>query len=729
MTNTTRSVAARWLTTMLLLAAWTSPAPADDGPSAPSKESGEASPHEPVTTVGDQIVVTAGRVEQRVRDVAVKVSVLGRAEIERTPAAAVDELLRQLPSFNLQRPESSRVLNLSGQAVSYRGLGGTSASRSLVLVDGVPLNEPFAGWISWSRVPLATIERIEVVPGGAAGAWGNQALGGVIHLITRRPEPATVVADASYGSRDTIDATVLGSHVRGPVAVSAHASRYDTDGFFSIPEDLRGPADTTNRSKSSVFDARLELVAGGGSLWTLQGTYLDEERAGGDALSTELLELTSLRAGGDFVAPTGGHGQANLFTLLRSASNTRGSISDDRTEVTPRRNQFDNPSTSVGAGVSWTWPWRRQTHQVVTGVDGLWTESEVNEDSGWSDDRFIERIRSGGKQLLGGAFVQDTMAVGDRLRLAGGLRLDLWRSYGGFFFGTDLTDGETLYDHDLADRTKWIVSPNLGARYQASERLSLRGALFQSFRAPTPNELFKSTPSQRSYLAANSSLDPERIDLGVELGFDFEPRRTSQIRLTGFWNEVVDSITEVTVGTAGSVPAVIEPCGELRARGVCTQRRNIDLVRVRGIELEGELRPAPPWRLWASYTWTESKVIESATDRQIEGLWLRRVPEHQAAVQASYDAPRLLSATLQLRYQGERFEDDVNELVIGGAFLADLRLSRRFGPGLELLFDVENLFDEEVEVAKEDDYAELGQPRTLRLGVRYRWQGARGATP
>ena len=719
----------------LLLAALAGPAaPAEEplagtAPTTPPGGAGARREEEPAAAIGDQIVVTAGRTEQRLRDVPVKVDLLTREEIDQIPAQASDELLRLVPSFNLQRPDSSRVLNLSGQAVTFRGLGGTSASRSLVRVDGVPLNEPFAGWITWSRVPTATIERIEVVPGGAAGAWGNQALGGVIHLITRRPEPATVAADLRAGSRSTVDGTLLGSHVRGPAAVSAHAAYYDSDGYSEVPEAVRGPADTTNNSRSSVFGARLEIAASPHGLWTLEGGYLDDRRESGTAISFSRLELTSLRLGADRVDRSGGSWQGNLFALRRASSNTAGSISDDRTEVEPRRNQYDNPSTSAGAGWTWTRPPRGGRHRLVVGADALATDSEVNEDSRWNGEAFTERVRSGGRALLAGAFAQDAVEIGERLRLSGGLRVDYWRSFDGVFFGTDLTDGDTLYDEDLAQRSKTVLSPNLGLRFQAGPRWGWSAAVFQSFRAPTPNELFKSTPSQRSYLAANSELDPERIDLGFEAGFDFAPRPASRVRLAGFWNEVADAIAEVTVGVAGGRPEVIEPCGELRPRGVCTQRRNLERARSRGFEAEAETRLGDAWRLRASYTLTDSKVVESRTDPRFEGLWLRRVPQHQAAAQATWESARGFGGTLQLRYQGARYEDDLNVEVIDAALVADLRLSHRFASGLELALDVQNLFDSEVEVGKNPDYAELGQPRTLLAGVRYRWQGAARRAP
>src|SRR5688572_10244 len=699
----------------------------DPAPAAAAAE--EAAPAEE-PAVHYELVVTAGRAEQSVRDVPVKVELLDRTDVERTPAQTVDGLLRQLPSFNLQRPESSRVLPGSNQGVSYRGLGGSAASRSLVLVDGIPLNEPFAGFLTWSRVPLATIERVEVVPAGGAVVWGNQALGGVIHLITRGAQPATVELDARYGSYDTVDALALASHVVGPFAISAYGSYMDTDGHSEVPPELRGAADATNRSRSSVFDGRLLHAVGSSGAWTLHANRLDEVRAGGSVLDREELELLQLRGAADFTRQSGTSWHANLFTLLRESWNFRGAVSDDRSQASPRRHQFDNPSVSVGGSLSRAGSSASGAHLLSAGLDGLWTDSEVNEDSAWNGERFVERFHSGGQQLLTGVYLQDSIALGERWRAQVGGRLDYWRSSDGVFSGHQLVTGETLADTEPPSRSRTILSPSLGVRYRAREGLDLRAAVFQSFRSPSPNELFKSTLSSRSFLAANPELEPERVRLGLEAGSDWFGRRSSVVRLTGFWNEVEDAITEVTVGTAGSRPEVIEPCGRLRAGGVCVQRRNLELVRNHGAELGVEIHPRTDWRLWGAYTYTQATVVDTRTQPALEGNWLRRVPEHQATLQASYSSPRFLSATLQGRYQGERFEEDLNQLVIADAFLLDLRLSRQLAPGLDLFATVENLLDTEVEVAKNGDFAELGQPRSLYAGVRWQWRGAsRGVAP
>jgi outer membrane receptor for ferrienterochelin and colicin len=212
------------------------------------------------------------------------------------------------------------------------------------------------------------------------------------------------------------------------------------------------------------------------------------------------------------------------------------------------------------------------------------------------------------------------------------------------------------------------------------------------------------------------------VVLGLEAGWDYFGSRSAVWRLTGFWNEVEDAITDVTVGIAGSRPEVVDPCGLLRAGGVCTQRRNLELVRNRGAEVDLELQPREGWRLWGSYTYTQSKVVDAQL-RALEGKWLRRVPEHQATLQAGYTHPRLLSATLQGRYQGERYEEDLNELVIDDAFLLDLRLSRQLTRDLDLMVAVQNLLDAEVEVGRNQEYGERGQPRMIHAGVRWHWRG------
>src|SRR4029450_170793 len=180
----------------------------------------------------DEMVVTADRVPQTAATVASKVRVRCRAVIDISPSLAVDDFLRQVPGFQLFRRSSSLVANPTTQGVSLRGLGASGASRTLVLLDGVPLNDPFGGWVPWSRVPLDALERVEIVNGPGAAAWGNYAMGGGINLT---PQPASATPTARLtgegGNRGTARGSGWLAGRQGPLGLSLHGEGLGLGGF------------------------------------------------------------------------------------------------------------------------------------------------------------------------------------------------------------------------------------------------------------------------------------------------------------------------------------------------------------------------------------------------------------------------------------------------------------------------------------------------------------------
>src|SRR5437773_3747994 len=159
-------------------------------------------------TASDTITVTATRTETRLSDTPASVVVLSAKDLAATPAATVDDALRQVPGFTLFRRSGSRTANPTSQGVSLRGVGGSGASRAAVFDDGIPLNDPFGGWIAWGRVPRAALDRIEAVSGGASALYGGAALSGAIALVRREPAGNSLALDSSYGSQGTPEASV-----------------------------------------------------------------------------------------------------------------------------------------------------------------------------------------------------------------------------------------------------------------------------------------------------------------------------------------------------------------------------------------------------------------------------------------------------------------------------------------------------------------------------------------
>ncbi len=114
--------------------------------------------------VFQEVSVAANRSEMRLADTAESVSILSHPVLENAAALALDDALREVPGFTLFRRSGSRTANPTSQGVSLRGIGASGASRALVLYHGIPVNDPFGGWIYWGQIPLQSVESVEVSP-------------------------------------------------------------------------------------------------------------------------------------------------------------------------------------------------------------------------------------------------------------------------------------------------------------------------------------------------------------------------------------------------------------------------------------------------------------------------------------------------------------------------------------------------------------------------------------
>ena len=206
-------------------------------------------------SVNQQVVVTATRTETRLSDVAGSAVVLAPQDLNATPALLVDDKLRQIPGFSLFRRSDSRTANPTSQGVSLNGLGASGASRVLVLEDGVPLNDPFGGWIYWGRIPQEELASLEVVRGGISSLYGSNALGGVIQFLARQPEEGPEFSlETSYGSEQTPDLSFWAGEEHGPWNAAVAADLFRTDGYVLVPVADRGSVDTPANAKHASVD-------------------------------------------------------------------------------------------------------------------------------------------------------------------------------------------------------------------------------------------------------------------------------------------------------------------------------------------------------------------------------------------------------------------------------------------------------------------------------------------
>jgi outer membrane receptor protein involved in Fe transport len=635
------------------------------------------------------VTVSATRLPEDVGDMPASVSVLGPAALATSGALTIDDLLRQVPGFSLLRRTGSRNANPTTQGATLRGAGANGASRALVMDDGVPLNDPFGGWIYWGRVPRAALERVEVLRGGASDLYGSGALAGAIDLVRRKDSGASLNAEATYGSERSADASLHA--VVGPSAarVTLATEGFSTRGYVPVASEERGAVDVEADSRRESVDATFAHEPESGLSAFVRGSLYTESRGNGTPLQTNDAHVRQVTVGLD--APvSGGTVELRAYGSRERLGQTFSSIAADRSTERLTSTQ-EVPASALG--LSLVLSRALDVAQVlVAGLDGRETRGESDEVVFASPGAGTPRA-SGGEQLVGGAFVEDVVKLG-RLSATLGLRFDAWSDRAGF-----RTSGGTR--QGLASSDEDALSPRLALQLALSDAVALHASAYRSFRAPTLNELYRSFRVGNVVTNANEALVAERLT-GFELGASAAPSGSLGARATCFWMEIDEPVANVTLS---ETPAL-----------VTRQRRNLGRLRSRGAELEASAHVASAFTLRAAWLYTDSQVTSFPGTPSLEGLRVPQVPRHQGTLSASWSS-RALTGGLQARFAGRQFEDDRNELPLSGFVALDALVSVPVVSGLSLLVAGENLLDARIEAGR-TPATTLAAGRLIRGGVR-----------
>lgn len=648
--------------------------------------------------ISDEITVTPARAEIRLIDAPASVSLIDAKDISSAGAQTLDDLLRQVPGFSIFRRSSSVVANPTTQGVSLRGAGASGASRTLVLADGVPLNDAFGGWVYWDRVPRPSVDRIELMRGGSSDLYGSDALSGVINLITRPPERGVIDAEASYGTRDTRDANFFASERWRGLGVSLSGESFDTDGYFIIAPELRGTADEEAASKHRVISLRLDQNWSGDNVVFARANLFDEDRDNGTNLQWNDTATESVAAGVRAHTSDGSDWNLVFFGNQERFHQSFTSVAADRNSEALTRLQFV-PSRDAGLSFNWS----RSSfakHLLVAGLDVRGVRG-TSDETGYNAGRTTTFVSAGGRQRRIGFFAQDLFSISARWQLAASARYDDWRDSSAASVERNLATGivtPTFFD----PRSTAAFSPRLTLTFRPTERLALRASAYRAFRTPTLNELYRNFRVGDTLTLANNELTAERLT-GGEIGANWSLGRRVSTRLTGYWTETINPISNFTLSVT---PALIT-----------RQRRNLGRTRSLGLEAESEFRLTNFWSLTAGYLFAGATVLRAPQDPTLEGLQIPQVPRHQFTLQTIYSRPKLATAALQFRATGKQFDDDQNRLPLGRFAVFDAMVSRPLNRYLELFVAVQNLLDERYAVGR-TPIETLGMPRMLRGGVR-----------
>jgi outer membrane receptor protein involved in Fe transport len=664
----------------------------------------------------DPLTVSATRAPEPLSQVPFTVEVVPESAFDGGVSYTVDDTLRQDADFSLFRRNDSMTANPTSQGVSLRGLGPSGASRSLVLLDGVPLNDPFGGWVPWSAIPAVSIARAEVVPGGGAVAWGNEALAGVVQLFSKENAAGTGYGVAQFGDFDTRSVDLGQAVALGSGVLELQGQAFATDGVVLIAPESRGPIDIDAASHHEsallrwrgALDRAISAVITlrGFSEWRDNGTPYQQNQLREDFGSVVLSGRTS---------PDGAW-NVTAYAQDQSASQTFSSVNAARTSETAASDQFSVPSTALGVAASSSWT-DSSGSTMTFGGDIRDVRGETREDYLFTKGVYTDQRFAGGRQTFAGFFVERSQALGPNIHADAGVRLDRWEDSDGHLRNSVISTGALLVEDIYPTQTGTVFSPSAGLTWQESRDLELHVAGQRAFRQPTLNELYRPFQQGSTVTLANPGLSTEHADSG-EIGATLK-RGRMRLTIEGFAARLENPVTNVALVQG---PGTFPGFGTLPVGGVGQERLNLGRIDTYGGQFGARWEESDAFSFDLSVIGENPKVVSAAVQPDLVGKTVPEVPRWNAALGLTWHPARRIHFGARVRWMGSAYDDGQNLLPLAAAMEVDCTLRIVVSKRVEAFATADNIGNSRIETAHSaTGVYNVAAPRLSEAGVRVDW--------
>jgi len=650
-----------------------------------SAAAGVAIAAEAPVTVGEPVIVTATRFEDRYLDKPVNVTVITAEDIKSSTAKTVPDLLSEQAGIFVHDFFGN---NAATTTVELRGFGITGTQNTLILLDGRRLADNDLSGVQWSAIPLVAIERIEIVRGSGAVQYGDGATAGVVNIITKSPARIgnLAVVQGRAGSYDTLEGQLYANHFAGNVGFNLIASNFRSDGYRENNYNRQSNVQAEVRFLTERGDASFKFGSDNQGI-RLPGARTVQPSAGINQLETDrrgastpldYAQRAGNRAMFDWRHETG-LGQFNLGLGYRDKEQTsyfdQGGFPDyrvanlDQWSVSPRM-RFPQPlaglPNTLVAGLDWyRWDYRLRVSNSQANITQPFNTVDATQENS-------------------ALYLYNTTQLTPRVTLVAGARGEHYKIDANDFFDPTAPGGAFGSGAAPGTQEESQYAYELALRYQLTAQWAAIGRLGRSYRFANVDEIYEfgGPPLFSREFQFLRPQTAESYDVGVE-------RRTASgaLRATLFNIDVTDEI-------------------HLDAFSTGIGNTNLPPSRRRGLELEAQQKLAKTLRLTGSYTYTEARFLEGVLpgspftqpNVDIAGKTVPLVPRHKLNAGASWDVAPKTRLIALASYVGSQYMDNDEGNTLGVKIpaytVADLKLAWE-DRGWRLSAAVNNLLDEQ----------------------------------
>ena len=715
----------------------------------------------------DAVVVTASRAETRLQDMPLHTTVITQEQIRNSPAQSLDQVLRNVPGL-LVPGSPAYTTDPTGHNIKFRGMD----KKVLVLVDGIPVHDPFFTTIQWYKIPLRTVDRVEIIRGGGSSLWGNLAVGGVINIVSKRPVKGDGEAQLSAGTMNSWSGAVTKNFVASDtLSFTFSGDSFKTDGYNNASPDYRA-AFWPGRGNSSATAGNVRIAAFFKPLPDVDafvrighheqdekiGGYLhgSNQQAGPDiqaGLTKRFDQQTRLQANywsqwTRFDKYNGAGCYASAVFVCGASAATAATAAQQAARIVQYASSFDGMDyRERGGSVVWSRDGGGMLTSMQFGADFRTLSGEDAQESYRTPTAAlpaafrVQRTNYGaGRQEFVGAFAQFKLAPVDPLEISLSARYDNYKSSKGVAQQTNFSNVAVPLITSTAggavpDLSKSAINPTISARYDVSERLAFRGSAYKAFRAPGMNNMYR-TFGSASITVANPSLGPETL-MGSELGVDWQGGNYS-LGATLFTAKVKDVVANYTLNPggaffAGFIPAAVQNiCGASVGLGaaLCTgtvsYNTNGQDQRSNGLELDAKWTLHRDLSLAAYYTRTLTYYTSTTTGDPVNKQ-LQLVPKDVLGASLIWRPQEKWTHALDMRFNGPmtlNLTDAVtNPMQQGGYTVFNASTSYRLKDNMEWFASIVNLTDKKYTDSSASNIqgVSFAMPRTITSGLKFKF--------
>jgi iron complex outermembrane receptor protein len=634
----------------------------------------------------DEVLVTATRTERKLREVPAQVSVINREDIDEIPFSNIDDLLKTCANINVNR---SWGIFSKNSSVTMHGLPGSA--RTLVLIDGFPKNKIGGGSVNWHNINPDNVERIEVIQGPASALYGNNAMGGVINIITRKPvERFEGSVKALVGSYNTLGGSgrVAGNEVKNGKGFYWDVNTFyrHGDGYYLDPPEFMDPTDVKTYLKEYGTGARVGYQAGHAGNIDLFLDYYNELRGAGRQIHVDGGSFESTITSDVRSRYTGRVGNGDL-TVLAYFMDEYYHGQKESLNTSNEYRLLDSYTDKKDKGVWATWTRRLlKIHRLTTGVEVKSGRVDGNDIYRTSTDK----IRFGSRMDILGLFVQDEIGIiRNRLKIIAGIRSDRARFHDGFqeiLEPTSATGFPSGFEEKFNDSQWMAFSPKIALQYAINPQSDIYLSASTGFIPPDLKDLSQTGKINKGFRLANPGLKPETL-VNYETGFSRVI--ANRVRINGSVYVSEGYHFQYMIGTGDTVDT-----GGSSFKPVL-RSENIARVRIIGGQISASWMIGNHFTLNANYAHNDSRIVDFgnyANDpfRDLTGKYMIEVSpdEFYAAITWRY---RNFSANLNGSYMGPQWYDDENTILLQDYFLANLRLTQTIKDHFRIWLDVQDI--------------------------------------